>query len=519
MIEDRMGFRHWAEAEPARPAVVDAAGRALTYGELHADVNRLSHGLRTVAGMQTGDTVACAMTNSIEMLTLYFAAMQSGLYLVTINYHLTAAEIRYILEDSGAGAVITATRFAETIADAVEGLDTQGYVVGEHPRLDAWTALLDGQPDTLPADRPAGSLMQYTSGTTGRPKGVKRPLSGQDADAGARVYKWLFDEYGMGDAFERWLVTSPMYHGANITPASGALHLGGSLVLMDGWTPELCLDAIQRHRIVGTHMVPTQFGRLLKLPDDVRRSYDTSSLRFVLHGAAPCPLEVKRRMFEWLGPVIYEYYGSTEVGTTIAGPHDWLAHPGTVGRPSSISELKILDADGEEVPTGAEGLVYMRQGDDVMEYHNDPEKTDALRRGRLLTVGDIGYVDDDGFLYLTGRASDLIIAGGVNIYPAEIEGALLELPWVADVGVIGEPDDDLGEVPVAYLELTSDAPDAATLLEALVKHCAQRLGTHKRPRAFHVRERLPRDPNGKLYKAQLRTADVPVSTGGADGLS
>lgn len=513
MSERRVGFRLWAEAEPERRAVVDAGGRTWTYGELQADVNRLTHGLRDVAGLRPGDTVACLMANGVSMLRLYLAAMQSGLYLVTINYHLTAAEVQYLLEDSGAKALVCSVRVADVAGDAADAaalprsaVFTDGPAAGLRPLSD----LTDGQPETLPADRPAGSLMQYTSGTTGRPKGVKRPLSGRTADEGAKVYEWLFDEYGMGDAFAAWAVTSPMYHSANITPASGALHMGGSLVLMDGWSPELFLRTVEVHGVTGTHMVPTQFHRLLGLPEETRAGFDLSTLRFVLHGAAPCPLSVKQRMFDWLGPVIYEYYGSTEVGTTIARPDEWLAHPGTVGRPSAISELKILDADGEELPVGREGIVYMRQGDDVMEYHNDPEKTAGVRRGRLLTVGDRGYVDPDGFLYLTGRESEMINVGGVNTYPAEIEAVLLGHPWVADAGVVGVEDEDLGAVPEAYVQATADAPSADELRSSIADHCAQRLARHKLPRRVHLRERLPRDPNGKLYKAKM-IAEQPAA--------
>ena len=506
-----MGFRLCAGAEPDRVAVVDAHGSTLTYVELLAEVNRLSHGLRAVAGLQTGDTVACVMTNGVPMLALYLAAMQSGLYLVTVNYHLTASEIAYILEDSGAGAVVCSERVARVVEEAVAaaGTGAHAFVDGApHGVLRSLTDLGDGQPGTLPAERPAGSLMQYTSGTTGRPKGVKRPLSGMDADQGALVYKWLFDEYRMWEAFDAWLVAAPMYHSANITPASGCLHLGGTLVLMEGWTPELFLESVQRNRITGTHMVPTQFHRLLQLPEEVRATYDVSSLRFVLHGAAPCSMALKRAMLDWLGPVLYEYYGSTEVGTTIAFPEEWLAHPGTVGRPSSISELAILDADGNEVPTGQVGLVYMRQGEDVMEYHNDPDKTAAARRGRLLTVGDLGWVDEDGFLYLSGRAHDMVIVGGVNVYPAEIEAVLFEHPWVADAGVVGTPDEDLGEVPVAFVQLRPEAPGPDEAVASIFALCAERLAKHKRPASVRVVAGLPRDPNGKLYKARLRELET-----------
>jgi len=318
---------------------------------------------------------------------------------------------------------------------------------------------------------------------------------------------WLFNEFGMErEAFGAWLVSAPMYHSANITPAMGALHAGGTLVLMDGWTPEGFLARVAQHRVTGSSMVPTHFFRLLQLDEDVRASYDVSSLRYVLHGAAPCPLEVKRRIMDWFGPVVYEYYGSTEVGTTIARPHEWLAHPGTVGRPASISTLKILDAAGNEVPTGETGIVYMRQGDDRVEYHNDPAKTDGSRRGDLLTVWDVGHVDADGFLYITGRAAELILVGGVNVYPAEIEAALIEHPWVADVGVVGRRDDEYGEVPVAHVAVTEQAPDAEAVVAALREHVGARLAGPKQPREYVVHPALPRDPNGKLYKARLADA-------------
>lgn len=502
--DDRMGFRLWAEAEPDRLALIDAHGRELTYGALQEEANRITHGLRGLVGAGTGDTIASVLPNSVELVALYLAAMQAGLYLVTVNYHLTAGEIEYILRDSGACAVVTADRSADAVAAAAEGagIGDRAFTTGVDPRLRPFTELVDGQSSALPADRTAGSIMQYTSGTTGRPKGVKRPLTGQDAEAGARVYRWLFDELGVHDSFERWLVAAPMYHSANLAPASGALHLGGSLVLMEGWTPELCLEAVSRHRVTGTHMVPTQLHRLMQLPAETRSRHDVSSIRYILHGAAPISVELKRRVMDWLGPILYEYYGSTEVGTTVARPHEWLERPGTVGRPSSISELAILDEAGNELGPGEVGLVYMRQGEDVMEYHNDPGRTASLRRGRLLTVRDLGWVDEDGFLFLAGRASDMIIVGGANVYPAEIEAILLADPGVADAGVVGRTDDDLGEVPVAFVQ-PRPGVDAAMLVDALRERCEEHLARNKRPVAYHLSPELPRDPNGKLYKARL----------------
>ncbi|MFI7432357.1 AMP-binding protein [Micromonospora haikouensis] len=507
MSEERTGFRLWAAAEPDLCAIVTADDRRIFFGELFAEVNRISHGLRTRAGLQAGDTVAAVMTNSPGMVALYLAAMQSGLYLVTLNYHLTAPEVGYILADSGAKVVVGSARVEDVVVAAAGATPDIDVFVDGTPRTDRarpLSALTEGMPDTSPQDTPAGSLMMYTSGTTGRPKGVKRPLSGVDADTGALTYVWLFKEFGMErPAFASWLVSAPMYHSANITPAMGALHAGGTLVLMDGWTPEGFLRRVQDRRVTGTSMVPTHFYRLLQLPADVRDAYDVSSLRYVLHGAAPCPREVKQRILDWFGPVVYEYYGSTEVGTTIARPHEWLAHPGTVGRPASISTLKILDELGDEVPVGQTGIVYMRQGDDRVEYHNDPGKTDGARRDGLMTVWDVGHVDADGFLYVTGRAAELILVGGVNVYPAEIEAALLEHDWVVDAGVVGVPDEEFGEVPQAHVVLADAAPDADAAVARLRDHLAQRLAKPKRPVSYVVRDALPRDPNGKLYKARL----------------
>lgn len=513
MSEEQVGFRLWAASNPELCALIDADDQRWTYGELFAEVNRISHALRERCGVVPGDTVASVMTNSAGMVALYLAAMQSGIYLVTVNYHLTESEIAYILADSGAKVAICSERSEEVVAAAAGDqvrvvVDRNGResAAGQRESLAALTA---GMPATDPDGTAAGSLMMYTSGTTGRPKGVKRPLSGLDADAGALTYVWLFQEFGMErPAFGAWLACAPLYHSANLTPAMGALHGGGTLVLMEGWTPEAFLQRVQERRVTGTSMVPTHFYRLLQLPEEVRASYDVSSIQYVIHGAAPCPREIKQQMLDWFGPVIYEYYGSTEVGTTIARPDEWLAHPGTVGRPASISTLAILDAQGEEVPVGETGIVYMRQGEDKVEYHNDHGKTDAARRGGLLTVWDMGHVDEDGFLYITGRAAELILVGGVNVYPAEIEAALIEHPWVADAGVVGSKDPEYGEVPLAHVALSETAPAPEEAIAGLRDYLGTRLAKPKLPREYVVHPALPRDPNGKLYKARLTDAEA-----------
>ncbi|SEG86302.1 long-chain acyl-CoA synthetase [Thermomonospora echinospora] len=500
--QEQIGFRLWAVSDPGLYAIITADDEHITYGELFAEVNRICHGLRA-RGVNEGDTVAVVMRNSAAMVAAYLAAMQSGIYLVTINYHLTTPEIAYILEDSEAKIVLCSERVEDTVLAAVRpGVEV--FVDGEAAHARPMAELTDGMPATDPERTPHGSLMMYTSGTTGRPKGVKRPLSGISADKGALTYVWLFNEFGMSrEAFAAWLVSAPMYHSANITPAIGALNWGGTLVLMDGWTPEGFLRRVQEHRVTGTSMVPTHFNRLLRLPAEVRDGCDVSSLRYVLHGAAPCSVEVKKQIMDWFGPVVYEYYGSTEVGTTIARPQEWLDHPGTVGRPASISTLKILDRDGNEVPVGGTGIVYMRQGGDRVEYHNDPDKTDGSRRGDLMTVWDVGHVDEDGFLYITGRAAELILVGGVNVYPAEIESALLGHEWISDAGVVGLPDPDYGEIPAAHIVLSDIAPDASTAVVAIREHLAGRLAGPKLPKKYFVHTSLPRDPNGKLYKARL----------------
>jgi long-chain acyl-CoA synthetase len=499
-------FWQRAERDPGHVALIDGEGREHRAAELLAAANRLAHGL-TAAGLHPGDRVAAVLANEPAMVRLYLAVAQAGMYLLTINYHLTASEIAYILEDSGAKIVVTSQRASTVALAAADAAGLRADRVFAAQPAGSIDGLEAGMSDSYPRRRPAGGVMQYTSGTTGRPKGVLRPLpvAGADAAYERNRYSWIFDETGLGDVFSRWLAAAPLYHSANLMPATAALHAGGLLVLMDGWSPESFLEAVERHAITGTHLVPTHFHRLLALPQATRQRHDVSSLRFVLHGASPCPVHTKRKMLDWLGPVLYEYYGSTEVGSTFATPQEWTAHPGTVGRALSRLTLKVLDAGGDEVGPGEIGTVYMRQEGDETIYLNDPAKTAAAREGELITVGDLGYLDEDGFLFLTGRAAEMIIVGGVNVYPAEIEAVLSEHPAVEDVGVIGVPDEDLGEVPVAYLQLDgTPETDVRSELEAL---CLRKLARHKHPQALIVVDALPRDPTGKLRKRLLRGGD------------
>jgi len=506
-VTDTVGFWTLAEEDPHRIAVLDPSGQEVTYGELFAECNRLVHGLRAL-GLQAGDGVAAVLPNSVEMLALYFAAMQAGWYLTPINHHLVGPEIAYIIDDCEADAFIGHERFSEACANAAATIALPAdrcFSVGHIEGFRSYHDLVDGQPDHRPDDRSGGAAMHYTSGTTGQPKGVRRKLSGADPDASAAGGGFLMRLFGTqphdGNVH---LCGSPLYHTAVLAFASTSLHLGHPVVLMDRWDPELMLDLIERHRVTNSHMVPTQLHRLLALPEEVRQRYDVSTLRSMVHAAAPCPVEVKSRMLEWWGPVIYEYYAATEGGGTVVTPQQWLKRPGTVGLPWPTSEIRILDDEGADVATGDIGTVYMKLGQGDFEYFKDKGKTAANRTAGFFTVGDIGYLDDGGFLFLCDRKSDMIISGGVNIYPAEIEGALLTHPKVADAAVFGIPHDDWGEEIKAVIEPAADVEPSKELAAELLAHCAERLAKFKLPRTVDLTNEMPRDPNGKLYKRKLR---------------
>jgi long-chain acyl-CoA synthetase len=347
--------------------------------------------------------------------------------------------------------------------------------------------------------------MLYTSGTSGRPKGVRRPLTGMDPDDTAGMAAWFFSLFGIApfDGHVH-LCGSPLYHTAVLNFATISLQLGHPVVLMDRWDPEESLRLVEAHRVTHTHTVPTQFRRMLALPEQARARYDTSSLRAVIHSAAPCPAEVKRRMIDWLGPVIVEYYAATEGGGTLITAEQWLRKPGSVGLPWKGSQIKVLDRAGHEVAAGEQGLVYMKMGTSSFSYHQDEEKTRAARAGELFTVGDIGYLDADGFLFLRDRGSDVIISGGVNIYPAEVEAELACHPAVADVAVFGIPHDDWGEEVKAVVEPVPDREPGPGLTAELLEFLSGRVARFKLPRTIDYVAELPRDPNGKLYKRRLR---------------
>jgi long-chain acyl-CoA synthetase len=499
------GLWNIAAAEPGLTAVVDPDGGEVGYGSLAAAADRYGRGLQAM-GLRPGDSIVVLLPNGSDLLAMYFAAMQTGLYIVPVNWHLIGPEVAYLVADSGAKAFVASERFAETAVVAGESLPPAarfavGAIEGFRPLAELGADEPVGRPDILTA----GAPMLYTSGTTGRPKGVRRALTGADPDEVPAAGVWFFGIFDL-KPFDGHvhLCGSPLYHTAVLNFVALSIQFGHTTVLMDRWDAEEMLRLIEKHRVTHSHMVPTQFRRLLALPEEVRARYDVSSLRVAIHGAAPCPLEVKRRMIDWWGPVVTEYYAATEGGGTVITATDWLRKPGSVGLPWPGSVVKVLGDDGAELPAGEVGTVYMRMGASTFEYYKDKAKTDAGRVRDLFTLGDVGYLDEDGYLFLCDRKADMIISGGVNVYPAEIEGELACHPSVADVAVFGIPHPDWGEEIKAVVQPVDGVDGTPELTEELLAFAASRLAKFKLPRSIDYVAELPRDPNGKLYKRRLR---------------
>jgi long-chain acyl-CoA synthetase len=512
-----LGFWRLAQQNPDWVAAIDIDGTEVPAAELAARANRLVHGLRAL-GLQPGDGICGLLPNGVDGLVLYLAAFQAGWYYTPINWHLTGPEIGYIVADSEAKAFFLNERYAEAgtrgadeakldprrrfaIGGTSDSAAGGGNVEGFRP----YEELVAGRPAAAPDGRTSGATMHYTSGTTGRPKGVRRPLGALDPDDGGELNTFLPGMFGATPGQPNaHLVTSPNYHTAVSQFGGSFLHMGHTLVFMDKWDAEETLRLIERHRITSTHMVPTHFKRLLALPDEVRAAYDVSSMKWAIHAAAPCPVPIKQAMLDWWGDCVWEYYAATEGGGTIAGPQDWRAHPGTVGKVWPISELLIVDDGGNEVPAGTPGTIYMKMGAQQFEYKGDKAKTEANRLKDYFTVGDIGYLTDDGFLFLSDRKADMIISGGTNIYPAEIENEILVHPKVADVAVFGIPDDEWGEQIKAVVEPAAGVSPGPALAAEILAALDGRLARMKYPKSIDFIETMPREPNGKLLKRKLR---------------
>ncbi|MFJ6463268.1 acyl-CoA synthetase [Streptomyces sp. NPDC091387] len=499
------GFWAQATADPDRTVLIAPDGEEWTAGRLHADANRMVHGLRA-AGLEEGDAFAVVLPNGVEFLTAYLAASQAGFYLVPVNHHLVGPEIAWIVSDSGAKVLIAHERFtdaATAAADEAKLPASHRYGVGTAEGFRPYTELLENRPVSPPEGRTLGWVMNYTSGTTGRPRGIRRPLPGKLPE---ETYLGGFLGIFGIKPFDGnvHLVCSPLYHTAVLQFAGAALHIGHPLVLMDKWSPEEMLRAMDTHRCTHTHMVPTQFHRLLALPEEAKQRYDVTAMRHAIHGAAPCPDHVKRAMIDWWGQCVEEYYAASEGGGAFATAEDWLRKPGTVGRAWPISELAVFDDEGNRLAPGELGTVYMKMSTGGFSYHKDEGKTRKNRIGDFFTVGDLGILDEDGYLFLRDRKIDMIISGGVNIYPAEIESALLTHPAVADAAVFGIPHADWGEEVRAVVEAAEGHEAGDALAAEILGHCDGQLAGYKRPKTLGFITTMPRDPNGKLYKRRLR---------------
>ena len=498
----------FAATDPDRPAiVVEPDGVVVTYRQLEERSNKVAHLLRG-RGLGPGRCVAILAENRSEYLEIAWGAQRSGLYYVGINRHLTADEAAYIVRDSGADLIIASENLAGPASEAVAdpALAPAGRLMLGTPR-DGWEGYeeaIAAQPGTPIDDECEGDFLLYSSGTTGRPKGIKRPIPGGPMGTYPhQPEQWLRQGLGMrpGDVY---LSPAPLYHAAPLGWSLASHRIGATVVVMRRFDPELALALIERHRVTHSQWVPTMFVRMLKLPKEVRERHDLSSLRQAVHAAAPCPVEVKKAMIDWWGPVLYEYYSSTEgMGATAITSEEWLRKPGSVGRPL-MGVPYITDDEGNELPAGEVGTVWFRGGT-PFEYHGDPGKTAAVNDGRGgVSVGDVGSLDEDGYLFLSDRRPHLIISGGVNIYPQEIEDALVMHPAVLDIGVVGVPDPEMGERVVAVVEPREPAAPGPELAADLLEFARTRLAGFKVPREVRFTGGLPRTPTGKLRKHELR---------------
>ena len=488
-----------AHQQPDVPAIIGPSG-SLTFAELNARSNRLARALRR-RGLQTNDAVALISGNRTEFSEVSFACQRSGLRLTPVNWHQTGEEAGYVVDDCEARVVIADARNEEVATRAASMAPRARVRIaigGEIGDFEPYEQVIEPEDDADIDDPVLGSTMLYTSGTTGRPKGVHRTVTARQAAMLSRLFDYVAGQ-------DVHLCTGPLYHAAPLAFSHLVpLVSGAGVVIMELWDPEEALRLIETHRITHTHMVPTMFVQLLKLPAGVRSRYDVSSLRNVLHGAAPCPVHVKHAIIEWLGPIVFEYYAATEGTGTMVDSATWLSRPGTVGKVVD-GQVKIADEQGNEYPPNEIGTVLLKAPDTGrFEYFKDKEKTEAAYRGDYYTLGDIGYLDEEGFLFLTDRSTDLIISGGVNIYPTEIDAVLIAHPKVADSATIGVPNDEWGEDVKSVVELVAGVERSRRLEAELIQFARDRLAHFKCPRTIDFVDALPRQQNGKIYRRLLR---------------
>ncbi|WP_333586946.1 acyl-CoA synthetase [Phenylobacterium sp.] len=498
---------HHAKTHPDRPAyIMGGSGETVTYGELEARSNQGAQLFRKL-GLKAGDVIAILMENHPRFFEVAWAAQRAGLYFACISSKLTAGEIDYIMKDCGAKALITSAGVGPVV-DELPPLASGAklFMVGPaRAPYESFEAARAEMPETPIADETAGADMLYSSGTTGRPKGIKPPLTGGPIDAPNALSMMAELMFGFPPD-GAYLSPAPLYHAAPLRWCMGYQRLGGTVVVMEKFDPEHALALIEKHSIDCGQFVPTHFVRMLKLPPEVRERYDLSSLKSAVHAAAPCPIPVKEQMMEWWGPVIHEYYaGSEGNGFCHIGPHDWLTHKGSVGK-GTTAEVKICGEDGEPLPPRTEGVVYFAGGA-PLSYHNAPDKVaENTNQHGWTTLGDVGWVDEEGFLYLTDRKSFMIISGGVNIYPQEVENLLITHPKVADAAVVGAPDEEMGEKVVAVIQPLDGQEGSDELRQELMAFCRANLSHVKSPRQIDFMAELPRHPTGKLYKRLIRDA-------------
>ena len=500
---------HWSQRTPDKAAVIHSeTGQSLTFKELDDQSNQLAQ-LLFSRGLRRGDHIAIFMENQLAYFVVAWAAMRSGLYITPVNRYLTAEETGYILNDCGAKAVVVSsnTSEAEHIEDHAPGCTIKLSLDGGHPGFEDFHAAITAFPAEPLREQPVGAMMPYSSGTTGQPKGIIRPLPEQRIDdddyvnGALQTALWNFDDTTL------YLSPAPLYHTAPYSFCMATLSLGGTVIMLPRFDALSALRAIENYSVSHSQWVPTMFARMLKLDAEDRGAFDLGSLKVAIHAAAPCPKQVKQQMLDWWGDVIYEYYAGSELnGLTHVTPTEWRARPGTVGKPF-MGDIHICGEDGAELPVGESGLVYFEQPGASFAYHNDDEKTDGTRHPdhpNWSALGDVGYVDEDGYLFLTDRATFMIISGGVNIYPQEVEDAMVMHPKIHDVAVIGVPNEEMGEEVKAVVQLEAGIEASEEATDELMAYVRERVAHYKCPRSIDFMDELPRSEAGKLYKRQLK---------------